>query len=361
MGIGGAMMWPAVLGMTYELLPDDKAGLAGGLVLGVAGFGNAIGPLLGGALTELASWRWVFFVNLPIVAIGMFVTQREVTESSVPQDDRRIDYTGAAALSVSLLSLLLAMDEGSDQGWTAAPILALFAMFVVGLAVFVFVERRAGSHAAVPREVMGNRRFASACVATLMMSAIFFSALLYLPQFMQKVLGYSAVESGLGLLPMMGVFAVTSFFAGPLYARVGAKPVVVAGAACLMVGIFLASFVETDSGYSAIVPGMVVLGLGVGLFYSAITTAAVTALDPSRASLAGAIVYMFQIAGGAVGLGLNTAIVTSASSLADGISNAFKVDAVLALAGLAVAVIFISGKATTDEHRRSLRFHRAHA
>jgi EmrB/QacA subfamily drug resistance transporter len=361
MGIGGAMMWPAVLGMTYELLPDDKAGLAGGLVLGVAGFGNAIGPLLGGALTELDSWRWVFFVNIPIVAIGMFVTQREVTESSVAQDDRRIDYTGAAALSVSLLSLLLAMDEGSDQGWTSGPILALFALFVVGMAVFAVVERRAGSHAAVPREVMGNRRFASACVATLMMSAIFFSALLYLPQFMQKVLNYSAVESGLGLLPMMGVFAVTSFLAGPLYARVGAKPVVVAGAACLMVGIFLASFIEHDSGYSAILPGMVVLGLGVGLFYSAITTAAVTALDPSRASLAGAIVYMFQIAGGAVGLGLNTAIVTSANSLTDGISNAFKVDAVLALAGLAVAVIFISGKATTDEHRRTLRFHRAHA
>ncbi|HYU65215.1 MAG TPA: MFS transporter, partial [Jatrophihabitantaceae bacterium] len=110
MGIGGAMMWPAVLGMTYGLLPDDKAGLAGGLVLGVAGFGNAIGPLFGGMLTELASWRWVFFVNLPIAAFAMFVTRREVTEQTEDQGDRRIDYTGSAVLSVALLSLLLAMD-----------------------------------------------------------------------------------------------------------------------------------------------------------------------------------------------------------------------------------------------------------
>lgn len=358
MGIGGAMMWPAILGMTYALLPEDKAGLAGGLVLGVAGFGNAIGPLFGGLLTELADWRWVFFVNLPIAAFGMFVTQREVTESAPVEGDRRIDYTGSAVLSVALLSLLLAMDEGSDVGWTDGPILALFAMTIGGLLAFAYLERRAKGHALVPREVMQNRKFAAACVATLMMSAIFFSALLYLPQFMQKVLQYSALKSGAGLLPMMGVFAVTSFVAGPLYARIGTKPIVSLGAACLAIGIFLVSLIDADSGYDAIVPGMIVLGVGVGLFYSSITTAAVTALDPSRASLAGAIVYMFQIAGGAVGLGLNTAIVTS-ESLVGGISTAFQVDAVLALVGLAIALLFIGGAAHPG-HPHVLRWHRAH-
>ncbi len=360
MGIGGAMMWPAVLGMTYGLLPEDKAGLAGGLVLGVAGFGNAIGPLFGGMLTELASWRWVFFVNLPIAAFAMFVTRREVTEQTEDQGDRRIDYTGSAVLSVALLSLLLAMDEGSDVGWVDPPIVALFGLCVALLVAFVFVERRARTHALVPDDVMRNRQFAAACIATLMMSAIFFSALLYLPQFMQKVLGYSALESGAGLLPMMGIFAVTSFVAGPVYARLGAKPVVSAGAACLAAGIFLVSLIDADSGYGAIVPGMIVLGLGVGLFYSSITTAAVTALDPSRASLAGAIVYMFQIAGGAVGLGLNTAIITS-GPLVDGISDAFKVDAALAIVGLVVALLFIGGTASPEQHRFALRFHRAHA
>src|SRR5207302_6326602 len=119
------------------------------------------------------------------------------------------------------------------------------------------------------------------------------------------------------------VFAVTSFVAGPLYNRVGGRIVVAGGAACLGTGILLLSFISGDSAYAALVPGMIVVGVGVGLFYSAITTIAVTALDPSRSSLAGGIVYMCQIAGGAVGLGLNTALVTSESSLADGISLAF--------------------------------------
>jgi MFS family permease len=262
-----------------------------------------------------------------------------------------------------LLSLLLAMDEGSSVGWTDAPILALFGLCVVMLGSFVFVERRAKAHALVPDDVIKNRQFAAACMATLMMSALFFSALLFLPQFMQKVLDYSALESGAGLLPMMGVFAVTSFVAGPLYNRLGARLIVSAGAACLAVGIFLLSLIDPDSGYGAIVPGMVVMGLGVGLFYSSITTAGVTALDPSRASLAGAIVYMFQIAGGAIGLGLNTAIVTGEPTLVDGINTAFKVDAALALVGLVVAVLFIrSAKDAATTHPKVRRhLHRAHA
>ena len=156
--------------------------------------------------------------------------------------------------------------------------------------------------------------FSAACFTVLLMSAIFFSALLYLPQFMTKILGYSALESGAGLLPMMGVFAATSFVAGSLYQRLGAKTIVSAGAAFLGIGMLILSFLDVDSTYLSLVPGMVVLGIGVGLFYSSITTSAVTALDPSQSSLAGGIVYMCQIAGGAIGLGVNTAIVVSAGS-----------------------------------------------
>ena len=112
---------------------------------------------------------------------------------------------------------------------------------------------------------------------------------------------------------MMAVFAVTSFVAGGLYARLGPKLIVSAGAVCLTLGAFLISLIERDSGFTALVPGMVIMGIGVGLFYSSITTAAVTALDPSRSSLAGGIVYMFQVAGGSVGLGLTTTVFITAS------------------------------------------------
>jgi EmrB/QacA subfamily drug resistance transporter len=365
MGIGGAMMWPACLGMTYALVPDTKAGLAGGLILGVAGLGNAVGPMFGGLLTDVLSWRWVFFVNLPIALFAMFVTRREVQESQVAVTDRRLDYPGVATLTVGVVALLLALDEGSDLGFTSPTILVLFGLAAVMLVTFGVVESRQGEHALVPRDVLRNRVFTAANVAVLLMSAIFFSALLYLPQFMTKVLGYSALGSGAGLLPMMGVFAATSFAAGSLYQRLGAKTIVSIGAAFLGVGMLMLSMLDVDSSYASLVPGMVVLGIGVGLFYSSVTTSAVTALDPSRSSLAGGIVYMCQIAGGAIGLGVNTAIVvasgTSKADLAHGISNAFMVDAVLAAVGLVVALLFVGGTVTL-EGRRELRWHhRAHA
>ena len=312
MGIGGAIIWPAVLGMTYDVLPDDKAGLAGGLILGVAGFGNAAGPLIGGFLTDALSWRWVMFINLPIAAVAAFATWRAIPPSA-PAERQRIDYPGVASISIGLIALLVALDQVTQWGWSDPRILALFALCVVLLAAFAVIERRAGPSALIPRDVMANPRFRAACIATLFMSAVFFASLLFLPQFFQKILLYSPLEAGAGLLPMMAVFAVTSFVAGSLYDRLGAKLIVSAGAVCLTLGAFLVSLIERDSGFASLVPGMVVMGIGVGLFYASITTAAVTALDPSRASLAGGIVYMFQVAGGSVGLGLTTTVFITAS------------------------------------------------
>lgn len=313
MGVGGAMMWPAVLGMTYDILPADRAALAGGLIIGSAGFGNAAGPLLGGVLTDVLSWRWILFVNLPTAALACFVTWRSVHESKGAGAEEGIDVPGVVTLSVGLVALLLALDQVTKWGWSDPRILALFAACLVLLIAFALVERRAGARALVPREVMANREFRAACLTTLCMSAVFFVVLLYLPQFMQKILGYSPLEAGAGLLPLMGVFAIVSFAAGPLYERIGAKATVSMGAAAVTLGIFLISLIGRDSGWAALVPGMVVTGLGIGLFYSAITTAAVTAVDPSRTSLAGGIVYMFQVAGGSVGLGLTTTVFTTAS------------------------------------------------
>jgi hypothetical protein len=193
----------------------------------------------------------------------------------------------------------------------------------------------------------------------------------------------------------MGVFAATSFVAGPLYQRLGAKTVVSAGATCLAVGTFLISLVERDWGWASLVPGMVVTGVGVGLFYSSITTSGVTALDPARSSLASGIIYMFQVAGGSIGLGLTTTVFTTASedrlqadlagsrlsgdeidalhgalggtesatsilarfpaetadrlvelvrdAFAAGMQWGFRLVALLALAGLAVSVLFVGG------------------
>ncbi|HXV34046.1 MAG TPA: MFS transporter [Gaiellaceae bacterium] len=313
MGIGGALIWPATLGLTYALLPG-RAGLAGGLIIGSAGLGNAAGPLLGGVLTDALSWRWVLFVNLPIAALAALAVWRTVPESRGGEEERRIDYLGIATLSLALVSLLLALDLGSEIGWDAWPVIALFVASPALLVAFYRVERRAGEAALLPPDVLANRHFRMVCLSVLLMSPTFFAVLMYLPQYLQKIQGYSPLEAGAALLPLMAVFAVVSFFAGSAYDRIGAKPVVSGGALAICVGLLLLSLVGTGSAYAVLVPGMVLMGVGIGLYYSSVTTAGVTSVDPTRASLAGAIVYMFQVGGGSIGLGLTTAVFSGASS-----------------------------------------------
>jgi EmrB/QacA subfamily drug resistance transporter len=410
MGIGAALMWPAILAMTYAVLPEDKAGLAGGLIIGAAGIGNALGPIFGGALTAL-SWRWVFFVNLPVAAAAVLVTLRAIKPDTPEQADHGIDYPGVVALSLGLIALLIALDQVTDWGWGDARIIGLIVLCIVMLAGFAFIERRQGERALVPRDVLGNRDFSAACLTVLLMSAIFFASLLYLPQFLQKILGYSPLRSGAGLLPMMGMFALTSFVAGPLYTRLGAKLIVALGAAAIAIGIFLLSLIATTADYGDLVVGMLILGVGIGLFYSSITTAAVTALAASRAALAGGIVYMFQIAGGSIGLGLNTTVFSARSegnldaqiaalgtrvtdhqsdlahgilvgtksakvvfaqldpsvahrlgvlvrdAFVTGLHTAFRMDAALALAGFFVAVMFVGATAKPELLHELRRWH----
>jgi EmrB/QacA subfamily drug resistance transporter len=345
MGIGGALMWPAILGMTFAILPDEKAGLAGGIILGAAGLGNAVGPLIGGVLTDLLSWRWIFFLNVPIAIFAVFVTYFLVHVKEPESDERKIDYPGIAAISIGLVSLLVALDQVDDWGWGDPKVIALLAVAVIGVLAFVPIERRADRHALVPPEVMRNESFRASCFAILFMSATFFAALLYLPQFMEKQLGYSPLEAGVGLLPFLGTFALVSFIAGPLYDRLGAKKLVVFGAFCITLAPFLFSLVDAGSGYESLLIGMVVLGLGVGSFYPTATTAGVTSVDDSQTALAGGIIYMFQIAGGSIGLGLTTTVFSAQiPPFVDGVSAAFRLDAALSLIGLLIAVLFVGGR-----------------
>jgi EmrB/QacA subfamily drug resistance transporter len=347
MGIGGALMWPAILGMTYALLPEDKAGLAGGIIIGAAGLGNAIGPLIGGVLTDALSWRWIFFLNVPISAFAVLVTYRLVKVEEPDPGEQRIDYPGIATLSVGLVSLLVALDQIDDWGFGDPRVIGLLILAAVLLISFLPIERRAGLNALVPRDVMANESFRASCLAILLMSATFFAALLYLPQFMQHQLGYSPLQAGLGMLPFLATFACVSFVAGPLYERLGAKVLASVGALCIAIAPFVFSLVGERSHYSSLIAGLVVLGIGIGSFYPTATTAGVTSVDESQTSLAGGIVYMFQIAGGSIGLGLTTAVFSAQDSFVDGIEAGFRLDAALSLLGFLVALFFVGGRLVT--------------
>jgi EmrB/QacA subfamily drug resistance transporter len=310
MGVGGGLMWPAILGMTFAAVPPGRAALAGGLVLGVAGLGNALGPLIGGLLTDELSWRAIFFLNLPVAALATAVIWAKIHQPVDESVRERIDYAGIVSLSLGLVLLLLALDQSADWGWGDYRVLGMLVLAVVSLLTFAVVEPRMGSAALVPKEVIRNRGFTAACMTILFLSAVFFTAILYGPQLMEKILGYSALKAGAGMLPMLGTFGAIAFLSDRITARVGIRPTIIAGTALLAAGPFLLSFFDTDSSYLALVPGLLATGLGAGLFYPTITTVAVGMLAESQSSLAGGIAYMFQVAGGALGLGLTTALFT---------------------------------------------------
>jgi len=337
MGIGAALMWPAILGMVFAALPASKAGFAGAFILGVAGLGNAMGPLLGGLLTDELSWRWIFFLNVPIGLFAMAVTAKFVHQKQPVEAQQRIDYKGILTLSAGLVALLVAFDQAPDWGWTDWRIISLLAISVLSVGAFVYIEPRVGRFALIPLEIIRLQQFRAAFLIVLLMSSVFFSTLLYAPQFMEKILGYSALGAGVGMLAMLVPFAIFAFAAGPLYERLGAKPVLLVGGAGLTMGpLLLALLVDSDSSYGALVPGLLATGIGVGLFYPAITTLGVTSLDPSRSSLAGSLIYMAQIAGGALGLGLATSIFTIRS---EDVLSSQAADASIRLSGKQEAVL----------------------
>ncbi|WP_444904478.1 MFS transporter [Microbulbifer sp. DLAB2-AF] len=344
MGIGGALMWPAILGMVYELIPKERAGLAGGLIMGVCGISDSFAPMLGGFLTEFASWRWIFLLDVIVAALVCLGCWKTVADDKPEKIEEHIDYLGVTTLSISLFSLLMALDLVVELGFKSPIVVLLFIISVFFLGGFTAVERNAGSDALIPKDVMSNRRFFAACVVTLLLSVVFFSALVYIPQFLTKVRGYSPTLAGIGLMPMMMAYGLVSYISGRLYEKIGAKVIIAIGSVFISAAMFMLSHIQVNTSFRELIPGLLVLGAGVGFFFSTVTTVAVTIVARNRSSLAGGIIYMFQIAGGALGLGMNTTIIALAPDLSTGIDRAFTINAYLALIGLVVSVLFIEGE-----------------
>lgn len=308
-GVGGAMIWPCVIGILYASVSDDKKSLAGGVFLAIAGIGNAAGPLIGGALTQFASWRWVLFINVPICVIAGIITYLEVGESEGEKGKSQVDYTGITAISVSLVALLYALNVSPSWGWASYKTISLLLIFAVFIALFLKIEK-SKDEGLIPKDVMGNFQFMIA--GTIMFTFIpgFFAILLYVTQYLEKFLNYDPISAGAVLVPMLAFFSMTSAVSDRIYNKLGSKISIFTGMLLGTLGIIMVVLFGFGSNFYGLIPGYIIAGIGLGLAIPSITTAGVSAVSESRGSLAGGIIYMFQLVGGAFGLAVSTTIFT---------------------------------------------------
>jgi len=308
-GVGGAMIWPCVIGILYASVSEDKKSLAGGVLMAIAGIGNAAGPLIGGALTQFASWRWVLFVNVPICVIAGVITYLEVEESEVEKGKSDVDYSGITAISVSLVALLYTLTVSPSWGWASYKTLSLLVISAVFMALFLTAERRKDD-GLIPRDVMGNFQFMIA--GTIMFTFIpgFFAILLYVTQYLEKFLNYDPISAGAVLVPMLMFYSITAAMSARIYNRIGPKISIFIGMFLGTLGIVMVVLFGFGSNYYGLIPGYITAGIGLGFAIPSLTTAGVSAVSESRGSLAGGIIYMFQLVGGAFGLAVSTTIFT---------------------------------------------------
>lgn len=345
MGICAALILPAIIGMVFALMPSQKAGLAGGFVIGMSGIGNATGPVLGGVLTDVLSWRWILLVNIPVALFAMLVVWKTIKVES-PKIEQRIDYWGVSLLSLSLFSLLLGLELIAELDFNDPVLIGLFLFFVVLLLIFIKEESLAKSNALIPPEILNSKPFLAVGISTILISTIWFAVLLFLPHFFAKELHYSAGKSGVALLPFIITYAIISFTAGSLFERLGAKWVIALGGSLLALGMFLLSFITGNTPYWQLAASLLMMGVGIGLAYPSLTSAAIQSVAAEQMSVASGAIYLCRVGGGAIGVALNTCVISLSDTLTEGLRLAFLLNMTLALLGVVISLTFIRPQAS---------------
>ncbi|BBM04021.1 MFS transporter [Microbulbifer sp. GL-2] len=340
MGLGGALIWSAILGMAYNLLPTEKAGLAGGFMLASLGLATSCGPVIGGFLSEYISWRWILFINFPMALITAFLCWCRYPAEKLSRVKEGIDYSGVITLSISLFLFLLAMDLLTQNIFNIVLFSVILSISLFLILLFFWVERKNGRDALIPIELMNNRSFMTAGLSVFLVAIAFFASLVYVPLLLIKIYQYTALQAGVALLPMMVASGVFALLSGFLYEKVGKKVLICIGALGMSLGLFWLANLGGRDNYFQFVPGLLLVGIGLGIYSPTIVTAAVTVVDPTESSLAGAIIYMFRFIGGALGLGINATILATAPNLEVGIRWVFTVDAFVTLIGFVVSLLY---------------------
>ena len=339
-GLGGALFAPAGLSI---LMTTFREGRERNLALGIwgaaSGGGAAVGVLLGGVLTSYLSWPWVFYLNVPVGLALVLLAPRKLAESRSDTAGRHFDVAGASAITASLMVLVYALTRATQSGWTSFSTVALLAAAALLGVAFLGIERRAESPL-VPFEVFRGNTLATANVITTIIASIAFSGFFLLTLYLQQGLHYSAAESGLAFTAIAGTVAVMSNIAQRFVTRFGARRVLVAGLLFMAASEAYLVRLPVHGHYVIdLLPAFVLLGVGMGTSFIAVTIAALAGVPGRDAGIASGLVNTSRQIGGAIGLAAVTTIATSAAgghTLADtthGYRVAFGTLGVLALVG----------------------------
>jgi len=343
-GVGAALMMPATLSIITNVFAPHERGRAIGMWAGVSAMALAIGPVLGGVLVEHVSWQSIFFINLPVAAGAVAVTLFATRESRDETVEPTVDFAGVAAITVGLTALTLALVEAGEWGWTSARVLGLFALAAIGLTAFALVERRV-TVPMVDFAFFRSRTFLGANVVAFIVSFTMLGMFFFLTLYMQNILRYSPLEAGIRFLPTTLMVIVIAPIAGRQTDRIGPRPLITAGLALVAVSLVWQSFLTPTSGFGFLLPGFVLMGIGIALVMSPMTTAAMNAVDRSKAGVASGILAMNRMVGGTLGVAVLGTFIGETSSRADfvdSLGHGLLMGGVVAALGAIVAWTLIS-------------------
>jgi len=311
-GIGAAMMVPAALStLTTTFSNGTDRHKALGAWGGIAGLASAAGVFLGGLLTEDASWRWVFWVNLPVAALLLVATFRIVDGERYTNRTRNFDSLGAVLVTGGMLLLVYALVKAPDQGWGSTRTIGELTGAALLLLAFIFNEQRHANPLA-PLSIFRVNGLGAANAAQVMAIGGFYAMFFFITLYMQNVLGYSQLQAGSAYVPVTFGVAVSSGIASQLFSRVGTRPIIVAGAVISAGAIYWLSRIPVHGSYlSDLLPGLMIMSFGLGCVFVGVNTAANAGVPADKAGLAAALVNTSTWVGGALGLAIFSVVATS--------------------------------------------------
>jgi EmrB/QacA subfamily drug resistance transporter len=345
-GVGAALMNPATLSIIAATFPARQRGTAIGIWAGVSALALAIGPLVGGLITEHLDWSWIFFLNVPVGILAIAVSFLFIDETR-DETHERLDLPGLATSGLGLFALTYGLIEANTYGWTSTRILGAFAVAVVGLATFVLLERHQRAPM-LPLQLFRNSTYTGANLVVLLVALAMFGVFFFVSLYMQNVLGYSAVQTGAAFLPMTILIILVAPIAGRTSDRIGSRGLLTVGMVLVAGQLFYFSTLGVDSTFWNLLPGFLVGGVGMAMTMTPSAAAATRNVPVDKAGVGSAVLNASRQVGGSLGIAVMGAIIaadanggTSPEAFVDGFQSALLVAAGIALVGAGVAFALV--------------------